>query len=310
MKFAHKEGQGFPSITDEETGRVYPLIMGGSEGATAPTPSEGNGGEGTVTPPAEEPQSTPEGGGGQEFYAKYLNDVPEDVRPQVEQVLEKYRSEQDANFNKKLEKQAEETRVPMTLYNALMEAPIETIDWIADQFEQERDLNIREQMLQRWGIEMPNEDPGQESSEDQPMTKAELEEWYQQRREQEAQEAQQQQTQQQQIQQQRQTVQSWIESAAKNYGLELEGENDPVLQTIIMQANDLHSKGTARGQAAVEMATEALAKRLGVKPKENKGEEPTLADGGTAPPSKDIDLSDPKQRKARMAELFEPAKTS
>lgn len=354
MKTGETRGQGLAFVTDEVTGVSYPIPSGGS-GNEAPPQGDGagtvseNGNEGVqstadrmaqvgpgsetqtqeTTEPTEQPQESTEtqtqeesGQEGQGFLEPYLKDVPEDQRDVVAPVLEKYRQEQDRNFNQRFEQLRQETDVPVRVHQALIQDPEQTIDWIADRLQEERGIDVRQALLSRWngGQSQETQTPGQgqeaqsgeEDPENKPLTQAEFDRLLKEREEQQAEERRRQELQQQQATQQQQTVYSWIDNAAKQFSLPLddsEGE-DPLRQVIVMQANDLHEKGVAKGQAAVEMAVESISKRFGNNGAGNQGAQndaPRVAEGGSAPPAEKIDITDPKQRKARMEELFSPA---
>lgn len=321
-------GQGLTYVTDED-GRTYAIPAGGSgneappaqEGSESTVPGEGGEGvqstEGGQEPPAQ-PGVADSPQGGQGFLEPYLRDVPEDQRPVVEPVLEKMRQEQDRNFNQRFEQLQQETEIPVKIHQALIEDPEQTLDWIADRLQEERGVNVREALLRRWNQSQetpPQSGQGEESQlgqegEDKPLTQADVDRILEQREQEREQERVRQETQQQQYQKQAETVNSWVNDAAKQFSLSLDDSNgeDPLRPVIIMQANDLHSRGVAKGKAAVEMAVETVAKRFGKLNQGNNsgGQQPTVADGGTPPPAENFDVSDSKQRRARMAELFTP----
>lgn len=293
----------YPRLQDEGGGGS------GDSGGTAPA-SEGT--QSTDTG-GSEPAPTPESGG-QGFYQEYVESVPEEHREVVTDVLEQYRQEQDANFNKKFQNLREETEIPVTLYNALMSDPVSTLQWVVERFQEEQGRDLRSELLDTWEV---NPQSGQEvepqsGQEDEPeyMTPEQLEKWYEDRREQERKEAEQQQRQQQTVQQREKTVNSWIDEAAESFNLELDDSNgeDPLRAAIVMQANELHEAGKARGKAAIEMVVEQFSKRFqsaaSGEGNQGKGEQPVTANGGGPPPSKDIDVSDKNQRRGRMLELF------
>lgn len=313
MKNDRTEGQGLTFTTDPETGKVYPIPAGGS-GNEAPIPNESEPtvDEGTVSePPVQEVQSD-EGSlpsEGQGFLEPYLREIPEDQRGVVEPILERYRQEQDANFNKRFEQIQEDTRIPVTIYQYLLEDPVQTMNWIAERIAEERGLDVRSQLLQQWNEAQQGQVPPNPEDPNQPLTQAQLDEILENREQDKLRQQQQQQFEQQQYQQQQKTINSWIDDATKKFSVPLDDANgeDPVRAIIIMQANSLHEQGVAKGKAAVEMATEAVAKRFGSAPKQSgsdKGQQPKVATGGSAPPGEGFDVGDPKQRKDRMMELF------
>lgn len=307
-------GQGQRVVTDSETGRSYIIPQGGSDGEV----SVGDSTEGTVQPsqevqpPVEQqpaPQAPAQEGGDQGFLAEYLKDVPEEQRPVVQPILEKYRQDQDRNFNQRFEQIREEAKIPTMLHQALLEDPITTLNWVADKMLEERGLDIRKELLGQWGQgqqvqpQEPGNQPGQQET---PSVEEMIQKAIEEREQQQLQTQKQQDFQQQQAQQQAQTVNTWVDQAAKSFSLSLDDTNgeDPLRAVIIMQANQLHESGVARGQAAVEMAVESVSKRFGGAPPANGGPQPRVADGGSPPPAQPIDVSNEKERRARMMELF------
>lgn len=308
------ERQGLLYVSDGE--REYAIPAGGSDDAPPPSDS-GDGG----TAPTDGGEVQPNQGGtdgsqgqpsGQGFIDPYLNDVDETVRPVVQQKLEQFRQDQDAQVTRRFEQLRNETEVPVTVYNALMNDPVGTMQWIAERFEQDRGVNLRDQLLEQWQQSQGGESgEANEPDPNTPLTQADIDRILEEREQAKAQQAQQQQAEQARLQQQTQTVHSWMDDAAKTYGLEFndaDGQPDPLRTAIALQANQLHNTGQAKGRAAVEMVVESMAKRFGNSGNgNNNGEQPNsprTANGGSAPPAKEIDVSDPKQRRARMAELF------
>ena len=331
MRTEENRGQGLTYVMDED-GRSWAIPAGGS-GEPAPAPNEGGStvsGDGqevqSTETPAQEPPAQEGAGvaepsqGGQGFIEPYLKDVPEDQRPVVQPILERMRQEQDRNFNQRFEQLQHETDIPVKIHQALIEDPEQTLDWIADRLQEERGINVRDALLKRWnqGQETNPQSgqgqqvqPGQEGEEsDRPLTQADVDRILEQREQERQQQQLRQQQEQQQYKQQAETVTSWVNDAAKQFKLPLDDTNgeDPLRPVIIMQANDLHSRGVAKGKAAVEMAVETVAKRFGSLNKGNNegAQPPKVADGGTPPPGENFDVNDPKQRKARMTELFTP----
>lgn len=292
-------GQGQPS--EEGAGTVQEVTETQS-GVPETSPSSEEGTGSTDTP-------------GQGFLEPYLKEMPEDQRAIVEPVLEKYRQDQDRNVNQRFESLKKETEIPTLIYESLLSDPIQTLDWIADRLQEEQGLDVRSEIKNRWFSEMneANQQSGQENNaqsgqEDKPLTQTQLNAILEQREQDHAQEQQRQAQQQQQAEQQQTQVNSWIDHAASSLKLELDDSQgeDPMRALIIMQANRIHESGTARGQAAVEMATEAVAKRFGKfnSGGSNTGNQPNVAKGGTPPPSPDFNVQDSKQRKSRMLEFM------
>lgn len=321
MEFDRNRGQGQLSITDAETGKTYIIPQGGSDGGDVSVGSD----TGTVSDAGEgvqsvesAPPSTTEGSGndtsGQGFLEPYLRDLPEDQRAIAEPVLDKYRREQDAEVNRRFEELKQQSEIPNTVYQALMQDPIQTLDWIADRMQEERGIDVRAQLKDRWyesqGLENPQSGQGEESQSGQEssLTQSDIERILEEREQAKINQERQQTYEQQQVEQQHKTINSWIDDAAKKFSLSLDDSQgeDPLRPVIIMQANKLFESGTAQGQAAIEMAAEAVSKRFGSRSNGNGSQQPNLATGGSPPPQKKIDVSNEKDRKNRMFELLTP----
>jgi hypothetical protein len=142
------EGQDFLTITDED-GRSFIIPQGGSD---VPPVEGGN----------EEAQSSgqEQSGGdpsGQDLIAPYLESVDEGVRDTVGEVLNRFRSDQDANVNRALEQRAQElqalqqeSEIPMTIYQNLMTDPVGTLEWLTERLQEEMEVDARSQLLERW----------------------------------------------------------------------------------------------------------------------------------------------------------------
>jgi len=317
VKTEEQTGQGqslsFQDIDTDALAYARSLSVGtprmeeGAEGA----------GEGTVPPTeGEEVQSgdpapvTQQDNTGQGFIDPYLKDLPEDQRGQVAPVLEKFRQDQDANFNRRFEQLQEESRIPSMIHQALIDDPVTTLNWVADRMLEEKGIDVRKELLTKWGETQSQEPQGQgqqvQSEEGKALTAEDVERILTEREQQAQQKSQQADSQQQQIQQQQKTVNGWIDTASKNLSLPLDDSQgeDPLRAVIIMQANQLHESGVAKGQAAVEMAVEAISKRFGGKSNGSSEAQPKVAEGGSPPPAENINFGDRDQRRARMAELF------
>ena len=306
MNSKDKMSQGQYSVTDPETGRSYIIPRGGAE--------DGDGDAGTVQNGNEGAQS---GNSGQGFLEKYLADVPEDQRSVVEPVLEKYRADNDARVNKRFEELREETKVATAIHQSLLQDPINTLNWVADRLKEEQGIDARAELMNRWKeavdsgqVPNPEDDPSNQQDPNKPLTQADIDKILEEREQQRLNQQKQEELSRQQAEEQHKTITGWIDGAAKSVGLELDDSQgeDPLRPVIIMKANELHESGVAKGQAAVELATESIAKRFGKSRGENKGgSEPKVATGGTTPPASDFDVTDSVQRKARMLEHFTSA---
>lgn len=310
------ERQGLLYAVDVD-GREFPVPAGGSGNEPPPSTEGGEGGGTADTGAGDDGVQPDEGGqqtepsGGQGFIEPYLEDVPEEVRPTVEAKLDQFRKDQDAQVTRRFDQLQQETEIPVTVYNALMNDPVGTLQWITERFQEDRGIDLRNQLLEQWGVQQGEPTGGgEEPDPNKPLTQAELNEILEEREQARQQEIQNQQSEAQRLEQQTRTVHGWMDEAAKSYGLTFEdkdGTPDPLRTAIALQANELHNSGQARGKAAVEMVVEAFSKRFGSTGGSNGGQpgtDPKVAKGGSTVPAKDIDVSDPKQRRDRMYELF------
>lgn len=319
-------------------GRVLPIPAGGSDTTTAGTepqgsteePTEpGSGDTGVQSEGGDEPQSS----GGQEFIEPYLEGLDPRIRPHVEEKLEQFRKDQDAQVNKKLESvngelsefkkyadSPDELEVPVAFYSSMVNDPINTLEWLFDRFDQELGRDLRsevKEMMQSDASASGGNDPtqqltqpgqqpegGNEDPSKQPLTKADLDAYFEQKEK----ERQEQEQQYQAEEQQRQQVNSWVDEAAKKFSFPLE-EDDPLRQTIITEAGRLFEQGQVKdGKQAVEMATESLVTKLknkvGGGQKPNQLVTPKVANGGQAPHQQKPDISNPKSRQEYMVAML------
>lgn len=315
MEIMETRSQGYLTVVDHESGRSYVVPQGASEDV-----GEGTTDDSTVSGVVDQGVQSDSGAGesqqgesGQGFLEPYLKDLPEDQRGIVEPILERYRQEQDANVNRRFSQLQEETRTATMLHQALVEDPLRTLDWIADRLKEERGLDARAELLRMWNQAQQEIQESPESDENKPLTQADIDRILQEREEQRIQQERQLQFERQQAQKMQATVNGWIDTAAKTFNLPLDDSNDedPIRAVIIMEANKLHENNVATGQAAIEMATEAIAKRLRATSNGSSGESqhPKVASGGTAPPAKEIDVTNRAERRARMLELLTPPPT-
>ena len=320
--------------------RTIPIPAGGSDTSTATEGGGSEGGDGDesfseglqgLEAAAQEDPVQPEqageeqSSGGQDFIEPYLEGLDPRIRPHVEERLEQFRRDQDAQVNKKFQKlneqieryrqyaqDPEQLEVPVAFYTSMVNDPINTLDWFLNRYEQELGSDLRSEVLNmltgNQGSEGEQAQDGQQTpeptnEEDRPLTKAEVQEILRQEREREQQERQQQQTQ----EQQRQQVNQWVDEAAKTYKLELD-EDDPLRQAIITEAGKLFQGGKVQdGKQAIEMATEGLVKRLENKLKGNSKQQtpqPKTANGGQPPGQQKPDVSDPKARQEYALSLL------
>ena len=342
-----------PAWAIEIDGQAFPIPAGGSDATTAG--EEPPQGQGEPVDPADlsqaaEPGSQGQDGaqsddgdgqqssGGQEFIEPYLEGLDPRIRPQVEERLEQFRKDQDAQVQKKIESvnselrgfkeyasSPEELEVPVAFYQSIVNDPLNTIEWLFDRFDQElgRDLRSEVQQMVMGNGQSTSQDGSQpqpatndgqqgqlqtqegqqQDPSQQPMTKADVEAYFEQKRQEEQQAQQQRESE----EQQRQQVQGWVDEAAKRYSLPLE-QDDPLRETIVAEAGKLFEQGQVTdGKQAVEMATESLMTKLrnkigGQQPQQLTT--PKIANGGQAPGQQKPDLSDPKARQSYMEALL------
>lgn len=247
-----------------------------------------------------------------DFIQPYLEGVDENVRPTVQEVLTRFRSEQDAQVNKKFQEynsqldayrqyapDPSELEIPVALYESLVQDPIGTLNWVAERFQEEGGRDLRSELLQTWQQTTDNFSEADAIAEatdpsNKPLTVKELEQWEKRR----TVEAQQAQRQQQRMEQAKNRTLGWLDSALKQNDLSLT-QDDPITEAVILHASRLHQSGqVANGQQAIEMAVEAFAQRL--KNQKQPTAQPKVAEGGQAPPPKPMDMSDEKQRREYM----------
>lgn len=321
-------------------GRVIPIPSGGSDTTTAGT-SEGGSTEEPPEPGTEDSGVQSDGddeqqsSGGQEFIEPYLEGLDPRIRPHVQEKLEQFRKDQDAQVNKKLESVNEELsgfkqyadspdelEVPVAFYSSMVNDPINTLEWLFDRFDQELGRDLRsevKEMMQSNASASGGDDPTQQLTQNQPgqtqeggnedpsqkpLTKADLDAYFEQKEK----ERQDQQEQEKAEEQQRQQVNSWVDEAAKKFSFPLDAD-DPLRQTIITEAGRLFEQGqTKDGKQAVEMATESLVTKLknkvGGSQKPGQLTTPKVANGGQAPHQQKPDISNPKARQDYMAALL------
>lgn len=247
--------------------------------------------------------------GGQGLIAPYLEGVDESHRDAVAAALERYRADSDAQITRKFERlnafeqYAEDPtslEAPVALYERLMEAPVETLQWVFDQFQTHAGIDLRAQLLEAATAAPEPEVPVEPTTtdDDAPLTRKEWERLEAERAAQAQQE--------QQRAQALTAVQGWLETAATKHGLTLGEGDDAVRHAVITSAVQLmpqlqQQHGDAAGQLAVDTAVEAFVNRFkSAAPAAPSTPEPTIADGGTPPAPAEPDLSDPAARKRFM----------
>jgi hypothetical protein len=263
-----------------------------------------------------DPGVTAQPDGGQGLIAPYLEGVDEANRDAVADVLNRFRADQDAQVTGKFEdlnrfKQyvpegqgPDYLDLPVALYENLLEAPLDTVQWIVSQFES-RGVGLKEQIIAALQGEAPGDlapvDPAPDD--DRPLTRAEVAAEFQRLRD-----AEQAQTaEQQQAQERRQTAEGWFNEATEKFGLEVGAEDVAMRQAILTHAAQLLPQfrhlGETAGKQAIATAVEAFSNKYGSKvpaPAGDPATEPTLAVGGNPPAPSEPDLTDPKQRRAFM----------
>lgn len=270
-----------------------------------------------------EPEATAQPDGGQGLIAPYLEGVDETVRDTVADALERYRQDSDREISGRFEELSrfksyvpegagvEYLEQPVAIYENLLESPLETVQWIVEQFES-GGVNLKAQLLEALQGQSKETPTGEAPDDDldRPLTRREWEQLQQEQAAQAEQETQR--------AQQTETVKGWLNEAASSKGLELAEEDVALRQAILTHAAQLvqrpefRARGQEAGKAAIETAVEAFVNRFG-KTSANDPEqtpEPRLADGGTPPaPSDDVDMTDPKQRRAFMLQRIKALQT-
>lgn len=262
-------------------------------------------------------QSTPEGQeqspSGQDLIAPYLEGVDDSIRETVAERLERYRQDNDAKVNQRFEQQATRLKAyetlaedpaaletPVALYDNLMQNPVETLEWVVDRFKEELGVDLRSQILQKWGAQPGEPQPQNEPTvpdEDQPLTRKQFEELQRQQ--------QQQQREQQAQEQARTTAEGWLNEAASKNGLEIGPDDVAIREAILRQAASL-MPSVRDGQQAINMAVEAVVNRLSPKkPQTQDQNAPRTANGGGPAGPPQVDWSDTRQRREAMLSILQ-----
>jgi hypothetical protein len=287
----------------------------GQGAAPDPTPApttdpvvETASGPGGVQP---ETDATTQPDGGQGLIARYLEGVDGPERDIVAEKLEAFRRDQDANVTRKFEELnrfqsyvpegagVEYLETPLALYENLMESPLETVQWVLDQF-QKQGIDLRSQLLGE-GAQPAPELAAPEGADDanRPLTVAEWQRLQEEQRAAQAEEAE--------AARRREVAQGWFDEATTKHGLNLTDEDIAVKQAILTHASQLVGQfrhlGDQAGKAAIETATEAFVNRFGKSPAPANPTtpEPKVATGGTPPSPQDKqEFATPAERKAFM----------
>lgn len=255
---------------------------------------------------------------GQDYIEPYLEGVDDYHRGVVAEKLEAYRKDSDRNIQKHIEKvnskvrkyeqygNPEQIEFAVSLVRNLVDDPIATIDYLADQFKADFDRDLRNEIVSKWATtgqttsEQPQDPAEQPQSTEAPLTRAEVEQLLQQQRQQEVEEA----HKAQQMEQARTQVDGWLTEASKQVGVDLSG-NSALKQAVVMQANELITSGQAPdGKTAIRLSVEALTNTFKKKPTAPTSKEPKVADGGRAPGIPKPDLSDATARRDYMMSLI------
>ena len=255
---------------------------------------------------------------GQDYIEPYLEGVDDYHRGVVAEKLEAYRKDSDRNIQKHIEKvnskvrkyeqygNPEQIEFAVSLVRNLVDDPIATIDYLADQFKADFDRDLRNEIVSKWATteqttpEQMQDPAEQPPSTEAPLTRAEVEQLLQQQRQQEAEEA----HKAQQMEQARAQVDGWLAEASKSVGVDLSG-NAALKQAVVMQANELVTSGQAPdGKTAIRLSVEALTNTFKKKPTAPTSKEPKVADGGRAPGIPKPDLSDATARRDYMMSLI------
>lgn len=298
-----------PATDSQGTAPAEPAAPVDTTPATEPA-------DGGVQPSADA-KTQPDGGQG--LIAPYLEGVDEAHRDAVADVLERYRKDSDAEIGTKLEalsrfqQYADDPsylETPVALYENLMQSPLDTVQFILEQFETEAGINLKAQLLE--ALNTPDEPDPQADPEtdpkDKPLTVAEWERLQEQKAQEERQAAE--------AQRRRELTKGWLDEAAETAGLELTDEDTGLRRAILEHAAQVMPKfkhlGEQAGQKAIQTAVEAFVNRFGNTPPGNpggEGNEPVTANGGTPPAPEQSDLSDPSARKAFMKQALAALQT-
>jgi len=254
---------------------------------------------------------------------KYLEGIDPQIYGIVKERVATALKDSDQHANRKIQQLAEELKPyrqigdPDTLeflralYMGILEDPIGTIGWIADQYQEEQGYDLRSDLMAAFGYQ--NDEPDLTESEDEvdestPMTRAQIDEYIAKRLE-EHQAVQEEQLEVEQAQQEAvQLTQSWIDAQAEKHDLQLNGAKQ---RYIVELARDFLDEGGAEdGEAAISMAFDAFVKEFRPQPpKFSFGDVPPVATGGSGVLPKGVDIGTPNGRKEAALKLLDALKS-
>jgi len=239
----------------------------------------------------------------------YLKDVDPLLRDKVAPVLEKFRKEQDARVNEKIAKETAKRRqyeqygdikqieVATQVLNSFIADPVATTQWLIDRGQAELGVDIMEALTASPDVETPKDAETGEA-----LTPEKIVEILEQREQAKAQEQTRSQLLAQQQQQAIQRAQTWFDEAVNRHGVPADALNDGLKQAMFTRASAIREQGLAAdGRTAIDMAVAEIGQafsRAGAKAP--SPQEPTVAQGGTAPPPETFDVTDEAQRRQAM----------
>lgn len=266
-----------------------------------------------VQPDAESPDPSQSSQG---LIEPYLEDVDPTVREQVADVLDRFRSDQDARVQEKLSKEAERRRayeqygepeqvgLATQIVNSFMADPVGTTKWLREQAQEEFGVDIIAELSQE-AKAAREQNPSDTGDPDRPLTASELQKLLDDREKQKVQDQKRQTIQQQQAEQARQRALNWFEESTKRHNVPVEDLPEGVKNAMFARAQEIRQSNLAKdGQTAIDMAVAEFGKAFSkASPSGNKSQEPnepTVASGGTSPPPEGFDITDDKKRREMM----------
>lgn len=243
----------------------------------------------------------------------YLESVDPLLRDKVAPVLEKFRADQDARVNQRIEQanakvrqyeqygDADRVATATQILDSFIADPVATTQWLMDRGESELGVDIRSALSEaKAEVQQEAVETGSEPEAITPEKILEILDERDQRKEQE----QQRQSQVEQNQQAAiQRASSWFTESLERHSIPTDALNDGLKEAMFNRANSLAQQGLAdSGQTAIDMAVaefgEAFSRVRGTGSEPPK--QPKVAQGGTAPPAEEFNVSDDKSRREAM----------
>lgn len=289
-------------------------------GSPDPAPSDIVADVGAEAQPSEQTEVQPDAGSpdpsqsSQGLIEPYLKDVDPLLRDKVAPVLERFRADQDARVNAKLEKEAarrksyeqygepEQVAVATQILNSFINDPVATTQWLVEQGQSEFGVDIIAALTEAKAEAGSSDGDLTTDADGQPLTAEAVLELLDKREQQKAQQAKQQTMQEQAAEQARQRALSWFEDSVGRHSIPEAALTEGIKGAMFTRANELRQSNLAAdGQTAIDMAVAEFGEafsRIGASAPNTP--EPKVAQGGTAPPAEGVDVTNEKARRQAM----------